>query len=126
MSSGELIGAAGPEPLPEVALSNKEMQASIHDAVASLDSTERAVIELAYDEGLSQSEIAARLGWPIGTVKTRTRRALRRLRERLEGPQVEATRHSPVDPAREAGRGGLNGWRAAAQVPTPAPCLSPC
>ena len=47
-----------------------------------------SVIELAYDTGLSQSEIAARLGWPMGTVKTRTRRALRHLRERLEGPQT--------------------------------------
>ena len=44
---------------------------------------ERTVIVLAYREDLSQSEIADRLSWPIGTVKTRTRRALRRLREVL-------------------------------------------
>lgn len=41
---------------------------------------ERTVIVMAYDQELSQSEIAARLGWPVGTVKTRTRRALGRLR----------------------------------------------
>jgi RNA polymerase sigma-70 factor (ECF subfamily) len=41
---------------------------------------------LAYEGGLSQSEISERLGWPIGTVKTRTRRALHRLRDRLERP----------------------------------------
>jgi RNA polymerase sigma-70 factor (ECF subfamily) len=44
---------------------------------------ERIVIVMAYAEDLSQSEIAARLGWPLGTVKTRTRRALRRMREVL-------------------------------------------
>jgi RNA polymerase sigma-70 factor, ECF subfamily len=85
-ASGELIGAAGPEPVPEIALTDKETRASIEDALGSLDPVERRVIVLAYDGGLSQSEIAASLGWPIGTVKTRTRRALRHLRDRLERP----------------------------------------
>jgi RNA polymerase sigma-70 factor (ECF subfamily) len=83
-ASGELIGVGGPEPLPEVALTDKETRASIAEALASLDPTERRVILLAYDGGLTQSEIAATLGWPIGTVKTRTRRALRHLRDWLE------------------------------------------
>lgn len=86
-ASGELIGVAGPEPGPEIALSNKETRASIEDALASLAPLERCVIALAYYAGLTQSEIAARLGWPIGTVKTRTRSALRHLRDRLERPQ---------------------------------------
>jgi RNA polymerase sigma-70 factor (ECF subfamily) len=85
-ASGELIGAAGPQPVPDAALSEKETRASIKEALDSLDPVERRVIVLAYAGGLSQSEIATSLGWPIGTVKTRTRRALRRLRERLEGP----------------------------------------
>jgi DNA-directed RNA polymerase specialized sigma24 family protein len=45
---------------------------------------ERRVLLLAYDGGLSQAEIAERLSWPIGTVKSRTRRALANLRSRLE------------------------------------------
>jgi len=90
-ASGELIGVGGPEPLPEVALSDKETRASIEDALASLEPTERRVIVLAYDAGLTQSEIAATLGWPIGTVKTRTRRALRRLRDRLEGSHARVS-----------------------------------
>ncbi len=83
-SSGELIGSAGPEPTPEVALTSREDRSAIEAAVAALSPMERTVIVLAYGSGLSQSEIAARLDWPIGTVKTRTRRALARLRERLE------------------------------------------
>ena len=55
----------------------------LQDALAGMPDEERTVIVLAYREELTQSEIADRLGWPIGTVKTRTRRALRRLREVL-------------------------------------------
>ena len=83
-ASGEPVAAAAPEPNPETWLSRKETRAWIGDAVASLAPLEQSVIALAYDGGLSQAEIAVRLGWPIGTVKTRTRSALRHLRDRLE------------------------------------------
>ena len=61
------------------------------ELMAALPGPERDVLVLAYAEGLSQSEIALRLGWPIGTVKTRTRRALARLRQALE-PDAPAGR----------------------------------
>jgi DNA-directed RNA polymerase specialized sigma24 family protein len=85
-ASGELVGASKPDDAPDAILSSKETRRSIDDAIAALDPTERSVIVLAYTGGLSQSEIAAKLGWPLGTVKTRTRRALGRLREMLEAP----------------------------------------
>jgi len=53
---------------------------SMHFAVQSLTPEYRQVIELAYYQGLSQSEIAEVLGWPLGTVKTRVRSALEQLR----------------------------------------------
>ena len=55
----------------------------IHVALAGLNPRAREVIELAYFEGLSQSEIAERIDVPLGTVKTRTRNALARLAESL-------------------------------------------
>jgi RNA polymerase sigma-70 factor (ECF subfamily) len=54
---------------------------SLYFAVQSLHPDQRKVIELAYYQGLSQSEIAEVLGWPLGTVKTRLRSAMEKLRE---------------------------------------------
>ena len=48
-----------------------------------LNADQRRVLEMAYFDGLTQTEIAARTGDPLGTVKGRTRNALRRLRDRL-------------------------------------------
>lgn len=57
----------------------------VHRALAELPDHERQLIELAYWGGLSQSEIAEFLNVPLGTVKTRTRSALARLADLLEG-----------------------------------------
>ena len=57
----------------------------VHRALEELNTNEREVIELAYWSGLSQSEVASYLNQPLGTVKTRTRNALARLAQVLEG-----------------------------------------
>jgi RNA polymerase sigma-70 factor, ECF subfamily len=56
-------------------------------ALDTLPERERTVLGLAYGDGLTQSEIAARLDLPLGTVKTRTRSGLARLAEYLERVQ---------------------------------------
>jgi RNA polymerase sigma-70 factor (ECF subfamily) len=61
-------------------LSDEHRWRSLYFAVQSLSVEHRRVIELAYYQGLSQSEIAETLGWPLGTVKTRLRAAMEQLR----------------------------------------------
>jgi RNA polymerase sigma-70 factor, ECF subfamily len=70
-----------PDPVREVDMA--ELRREVDEALAGIPDHERQVLTLAYYEQLSQSEIAMRLAWPLGTVKTRTRRALARLRETL-------------------------------------------
>jgi RNA polymerase sigma-70 factor, ECF subfamily len=67
--------------LPDAATLPEESRwRSLHFAVQALSLQHRQVIELAYYLGLSQSEIAEVLGWPLGTVKTRMRAAMQLLR----------------------------------------------
>lgn len=68
---------------PETVADRRWVQAVVRTMVSDLPEVERAVVLLAYSKGLSQSEIAERLGAPIGTVKSRTRRAFARLRSGL-------------------------------------------
>lgn len=57
-------------------------------AFEKLTPTQKQVIELAYYEGLSQSEMAERMNQPLGTVKTWVRGALKALREQIAGEAI--------------------------------------
>lgn len=83
LRSGELLGVGTSPRDPEDAAEDQELRNEVRDAIAGIPEPERQVLQLAYYEELTQTEIAARLGWPLGTVKTRTRRALLRLRASL-------------------------------------------
>ena len=64
---------------------NFDLVRQVKRALDQLDAQHRQAIELAYFEGMSQTEIAERMGQPLGTVKTWTRRALQQMRKALGG-----------------------------------------
>ena len=81
ISTGNAASSASIDPEQSTLLS--EQQRIVRAALDTLPPEQREVIELAYYSGLSQNEIAARLDYPLGTVKTRTRLAMMKLRELL-------------------------------------------
>jgi RNA polymerase sigma-70 factor (ECF subfamily) len=75
--------AAGTTPLELV--EQRQAREKIQAALRELTPEQRQVLELGYFEGLSQSEIAARLNEPLGTIKTRVRAALQKLAALVPG-----------------------------------------
>jgi RNA polymerase sigma-70 factor (ECF subfamily) len=68
---------------PAVAVEQRERRRLVLDALDALPVEQRSALELAYFGGLSQAEIAQQTGQPLGTIKTRIRLAMQKLRERL-------------------------------------------
>jgi RNA polymerase sigma-70 factor (ECF subfamily) len=79
----EAVRGAGGESVEEGVRAG-EVRAIVRAALDALAPEQREVIELAYYGGMSHSEIAAARGLPLGTVKTRTRLGMMRLREMLK------------------------------------------
>jgi RNA polymerase sigma factor (sigma-70 family) len=92
-----VVGGAASDPGPEAAAESASTIATVEEVLTTMPDAERVVIVLAYRDQLTQQEIADRLGWPLGTVKTRTRRALGRLRTALEEDDQPA-RAGPMTP----------------------------
>ena len=82
---GETPDVVSRDPGPAERAESSYVAWRVHRAVEELPEKEREVLELAYWSGFSQSEVAAFLDIPLGTVKTRTRSALARLADLLEG-----------------------------------------
>jgi RNA polymerase sigma-70 factor (ECF subfamily) len=74
----------------------RQRGAALLNALKSLPTEQRQAIVLAYFGGFSQSSIAERLGWPLGTVKKRVRLGLQKLRTFLGQP--ESTPETPAEP----------------------------
>ncbi len=81
---GELADAEdtrSPDPAEEAGRSQRAKE--VRAAVAELPEGQRTALSLAFFKGMSHSEIAAALGLPLGTVKSRIRDAMRSLRDKL-------------------------------------------
>lgn len=94
----ELIADAATD--PGTVAARRWTQSVVRTGISELPEHEREVIVLGYALDLSQTQIAERLEWPLGTVKSRTRRALAQLRGTLAGlGEAEQGGRAEWDPA---------------------------
>ena len=85
-SEPALQPAAAPDPLLVLAVQNRDE--AVRTALSCLPAQQLELVRLAFFDALSHSEIAARTGLPLGTVKSRLRLAFTRLRRELEASGV--------------------------------------
>jgi RNA polymerase sigma-70 factor (ECF subfamily) len=78
---GQATATAGATPLETA--ERRQARERVQGALAELPPEQQKVLELGYFEGLTQSEIAERLGEPLGTIKSRVRAALEKLARTL-------------------------------------------
>ena len=82
--SGEKVAQLATEGDASMDAEAAERRGIVIAALAELPAEQREALELGYFGGLSQSEIAERLGQPLGTIKTRMRLAMQKLKGRLQ------------------------------------------
>jgi RNA polymerase sigma-70 factor (ECF subfamily) len=83
LPEGRAEEASG-DPHPDDTIEEKERRQRVQSALAELPADQHEVVALSYVEGLSHSEIAARLQLPLGTVKSRMRLAYMKIRLAVE------------------------------------------
>ena len=84
LAAAEIAAEPPPSaPDPATGYARRMLRKDVLTAMTALAPQQRVVVELAYFEGLSQTEIAERMSAPLGTVKSWTRQALLKLRERV-------------------------------------------
>jgi RNA polymerase sigma-70 factor (ECF subfamily) len=107
----ELVADAGTD--PATVAGRRWTQSVVRTGIAELPDNEREVIVLGYALDLSQAQIAERLAWPIGTVKSRTRRALAQLRGNLAylGSEIDPDRATDADPSASGASSPATGER---------------
>ena len=81
---GQVVQTAPQPPSPLEAASLDQRSQQVQSALQQIPEQQRKVLELSYYEGLSQSEIAKQLNIPLGTIKTRNRQGLLKLRHHLQ------------------------------------------
>jgi RNA polymerase sigma-70 factor, ECF subfamily len=76
--------AEAPAPDPGERMETERLRARVREAISTLPADQKAALMLAYFQGLTHQEIATQLSEPLGTIKTRIRAAMQKLRGLLE------------------------------------------
>jgi RNA polymerase sigma-70 factor (ECF subfamily) len=79
----EAIKTSGPDPLEDV-VDVRQRREVVRSVLAQLPDAQREALELAYFGGLTQQEIADKTNTPLGTVKTRMRLGMLKMRDELQ------------------------------------------